>query len=364
MRMRLVQTLVIGSIVTAGVGAPALAEVTSIDSLQVLPRQRNNFPDSNLTVNNLGGLNGITFDERDFGLPGPTGSFANTHEAFFSADGGSSAFVFERLKGFEIFVDVSLEFLFGDDVPGPEPRKEAGLIFRSTAPNGDERTGQFLITSDAEVAAFGAGMPFQILRPTMSEDGYMNGETVNMGVRYVPGDGTDANPATIEYIYEGDRFGPLIFGNVLVQDGEEDENIFGLWDGTTIALKAQYAVNLQSIAGGDFATTMFSNIEINEGWNAAVADWDRDGDVDAFDLGIWQTGFGTTEGGNVLNGDADGDGDVDAFDLGLWQTNFGTVTRPGGNGVAAIPEPASVAAIGAIALLGLRRNRTTDRPRA
>jgi len=119
-----------------------------------------------------------------------------------------------------------------------------------------------------------------------------------------------------------------------------------------------------SIAGGDFATTMFSNIELNEGFNAPVADWDRDGDVDAFDLGIWQTGFGTTEGGNVLNGDADGDGDVDAFDLGLWQTNFGTVTRPGENGVAAIPEPASLAAIGAIALLGLRRNRTTVRPRA
>ncbi len=65
-------------------------------------------------------------------------------------------------------------------------------------------------------------------------------------------------------------------------------------------------------------------------------DFDLDGDVDAFDLGIWQTGFGITGGATAMDGDADADGDVDAFDLGLWQTNFGT-------GVGAtVPEPATV----------------------
>ncbi len=54
-----------------------------------------------------------------------------------------------------------------------------------------------------------------------------------------------------------------------------------------------------------------------------VADFDLDGDVDAFDLGLWQIGFGTTIGAVIANGDADFDDDVDAFDLGLWQINFG-----------------------------------------
>ncbi len=81
-------------------------------------------------------------------------------------------------------------------------------------------------------------------------------------------------------------------------------------------------------------------------------DNDEDGDVDAFDLGIWQTGFGTTEGALPTDGDADGDGDVDAFDLGIWQTSFGA-----GVASAAVPEPASLALLGLGAVVGLARRR-------
>ncbi len=81
------------------------------------------------------------------------------------------------------------------------------------------------------------------------------------------------------------------------------------------------------------------------------ADFDGDGDVDAFDLGIWQTGFGTAEGATRADGDADGDGDVDAFDLGIWQTQFGT-------GVSeAIPEPTSLGLLAAGGVGLLRRKR-------
>ncbi len=54
------------------------------------------------------------------------------------------------------------------------------------------------------------------------------------------------------------------------------------------------------------------------------ADFDGDGDVDTFDYGAWQAGFGMTEGATAADGDADGDGDVDAFDDGIRQTENGS----------------------------------------
>ncbi len=81
-------------------------------------------------------------------------------------------------------------------------------------------------------------------------------------------------------------------------------------------------------------------------------DADLDGDVDAFDLGIWQTGFGTTEDAVFADADNDNDGDVDAFDLGIWQANFG-----GSASLAAVPEPATAALIVLGGLLAMPRRR-------
>ncbi len=86
------------------------------------------------------------------------------------------------------------------------------------------------------------------------------------------------------------------------------------------------------------------------GPSAAIpGDADGDGDVDAFDLGLWQTQFGMS--GEGLSADFDADGDVDAFDLGIWQINFGTGLD--GN---AVPEPAA-ASLFALSALGLARRR-------
>lgn len=60
-------------------------------------------------------------------------------------------------------------------------------------------------------------------------------------------------------------------------------------------------------------------------------DFDDDNDVDAVDLGIWQSDFGSGSGA-----DADGDGDSDGSDFLLWQQNF-TGTLP--SSVAIVPEP-------------------------
>ncbi len=76
-------------------------------------------------------------------------------------------------------------------------------------------------------------------------------------------------------------------------------------------------------------------------------DADGDGDVDAFDLGLWQTQFGMT--GEGLSADFDMDNDVDAFDLGIWQINFGTGVE------AAIPEPATLVMLLAAAVVRRRR---------
>ncbi len=88
-------------------------------------------------------------------------------------------------------------------------------------------------------------------------------------------------------------------------------------------------------------------------------DFDLDGDVDAFDLGIWQTGFGITSGAAVTDGDADGDGDVDAFDLGLWQTNFGAGTAATASSVdsSTVPIPASLTFVLIAAGGGIARRR-------
>ncbi len=96
---------------------------------------------------------------------------------------------------------------------------------------------------------------------------------------------------------------------------------------------------------------------------------DGDRDVDAFDLGIWQTQFGMT--GEDLTADFDKDDDVDAFDLGLWQTNFGrvlegfidvdrilvTTTNPFTTQSVAIPEPAGAVLLVAAGVCGMLRRR-------
>ncbi len=104
-------------------------------------------------------------------------------------------------------------------------------------------------------------------------------------------------------------------------------------------------------SAGVSTEAFFDNLSLILESDLPTGDFDLDGDVDAFDLGIWQTGFGVTSGASVTDGDADCDGDVDAFDLGLWQTNFGAATT------SAAPEPATAAllALGAVAL-GRRRS--------
>jgi T5SS/PEP-CTERM-associated repeat protein len=70
------------------------------------------------------------------------------------------------------------------------------------------------------------------------------------------------------------------------------------------------------------------------------ADFNHDGQVNAADLAIWKTGFGTT-GATSATGDADGDGKVDGADFMVWQRELGA-SAAGAPVAASVPEPAAV----------------------
>ena len=80
-----------------------------------------------------------------------------------------------------------------------------------------------------------------------------------------------------------------------------------------------------------------------------AADFDRDGDVDNVDYGIWRGAF-------ALNnyGDANGDSLTDAADYVVWRDQYG-LGLPVAMG-SAIPEPTTISLV-ALALLGLRRRQ-------
>ncbi|MBA3485304.1 MAG: hypothetical protein H0T51_26205 [Pirellulales bacterium] len=74
--------------------------------------------------------------------------------------------------------------------------------------------------------------------------------------------------------------------------------------------------------------------------------------INAADLALWRTGFGTNGEASHMQGDADGDRDVDGADFLVWQRDLGDgVSIVATN--AAVPEPTAMAllAIGSLALL-------------
>jgi hypothetical protein len=185
---------------------PVFADITDINSWKVETRIFNDYPDSNLVVvENFSSL--LSFAEDDFG----EGGYANMHAGWFSSDGGATRRKVATSEAFDIRTTALL------DAGSLSPRKEAG--FRFNTPTLGEAL--FIITSDGEVAAFGANFPFY----KFGDDAYEPGTEVEMGVIYRP-----ANK-TIEYLLGGSSSGELNFAAD-----------FPDWiDGTEIALYGQFA---------------------------------------------------------------------------------------------------------------------------
>jgi len=93
--------------------------------------------------------------------------------------------------------------------------------------------------------------------------------------------------------------------------------------------------------------TAFHQIEI---WGDA----DRDDDVDAVDLATLGLNWSPVATGKAwADGDFDGDGDVDAVDLAALGLNW----HPAGGGTAPLPEPATLALVGAGLVMAAWRRR-------
>lgn len=168
----------------AALAAPALADVTDINSVRVVERVFNDFPSSTLvTTNNYPSM--VQFHESNFG----SGNFANRHSAYFSADGGATARDFNYGDAFDISMTVDLDAT-------PPTGREAGFhtdLFGF---------GFFGVLPNGEIAAFGSVLPFHTFGNVWTP-----GQEVTLRMIHRPGDGDGVNPppttmSTIEYIYD------------------------------------------------------------------------------------------------------------------------------------------------------------------
>ncbi|MBD14326.1 MAG: hypothetical protein CMJ72_04060 [Planctomycetaceae bacterium] len=106
---------------------------------------------------------------------------------------------------------------------------------------------------------------------------------------------------------------------------------------------------LPGLSGGPFETTLLGtggaavSTTVNNGslivLSTSDADFNVDTKVDGADFLIWQRGFGV--GTTFAQGDADGNGNVDAYDLPIWNFLNGSNTGSLATAFTAIPEPVS-----------------------
>src|SRR6266403_1268578 len=125
----------------------AFAQISTINSAAITPRQYNDVPAATLTVvSNYPTL--ISFEEQNVSK---TNGFANRDSWHFSNNNGVSSFLFNNSDSFTITMDVTLT---GDPI---SPRKEAGFVFNNPLNDG----GEFIVNTDGhEFVAFGGFLRF------------------------------------------------------------------------------------------------------------------------------------------------------------------------------------------------------------
>ena len=145
--------------------ASAFAQITSINSANIHPREFNDIPNATLTVVSNYPAE-VSFTEQN--VSKATG-FANRDVWRFSKDGGATPYRFTNDEFFSATMEVTLT---GDPI---SPRKEAGFLLSTIG--GD---GQFIVNTDGhEVVAFGGPFPFYAFPRTFN-----SGDTVTLGITY------------------------------------------------------------------------------------------------------------------------------------------------------------------------------------
>jgi len=141
------RSTIVGVIAGLIIANGALAQISSINSAHLTPRQFNDVPGAMITtVSNYPSL--ISFEEQN--VSQPTG-FANLDSWHFSNDNGATSYSFNNSDAFTITMDVTLT---GDPI---SPRKEAGIVFNNPLNDG----GMFTVNTDGhEIVAFGGFLRF------------------------------------------------------------------------------------------------------------------------------------------------------------------------------------------------------------
>jgi len=154
-----------GILIGLAVANVTYAQVNTINSAIINPREFNDVPGSSFSVvGNYSSLIRFT----DFGVSAPSG-FANRHAWRFSNNAGTSAYQFQNNDFFQVTMTLRLQ------ANPSSPRKEAGFLFQGLG--GD---GHFIVNTDShEIVAFGGALPFYAFAST-----YDSGETITLGMHY------------------------------------------------------------------------------------------------------------------------------------------------------------------------------------
>jgi len=173
-------------------GNGAFAQLSTINSAAIHPREFNDVPGSILTVvSNYPAL--VSF--QDVNVSAATG-FANRHVWRFSADAGVTPYHFNNNEFFTATMTLTLT---ADPI---SPRKEAGFLLDTIGGQ-----GQFIVNSDGhEVVVFGGPFPFYAFPAT-----FHSGDTVVLGLTYFL---NSSGKRAIIYYANGLQSPPLEFSNL------------------------------------------------------------------------------------------------------------------------------------------------------
>ncbi len=143
----------------------AFAQVGSINSAVISPREWNDIPGATLTtIASYPSV--IVFSEQNVSQ---VGGYANRDTWRFSNNGGTSAYAFANNDYFQVSMTLQL---IGNPT---SPRKEAGFLLNTIG--GD---GQFIVNTDGhEIVAFGGPLPFYAFPATFDSS-----EIVTLGMTY------------------------------------------------------------------------------------------------------------------------------------------------------------------------------------